>query len=178
MLVWPLATCRCLLEKKWHFPRWHRTCCSGRGAGASLGAWLASCLFLRHPMRWAITHLLYPHQCPWCPWFCHFTSAEHFPQRADGATEGPWGSLASMCYWLAPWETGCLGVEIKGWSAAGNQFMPSWMPTVNAHSHPRIIITCAVTADWRVSMDWPSSIFIHTSDKNTDDLLHFFGGGF
>jgi len=130
---------------------------------------------LRHPMWSAITHLLEPPQCPWCPWLCLFTSAQHFPQTADSATEGPWGSLASsMCYLLVPRETGCLGVETKSWSEAGNWFMPFWMPTVNKHSHPWTIIICAVTAHWRVSMDWPSSIFIHTFDKNTDDFSYIY----
>lgn len=55
-------------------------CCNFWDAGASLGAWAASRLFPRHSMWSALPHLLYPHRCHCCLWFCHVTCAEHFPQ--------------------------------------------------------------------------------------------------
>lgn len=97
------------------------TCCSKLwDSGASLEAWVDSCLFLGHFLWSAITPLLYPHCCHCCSWFRYLTSAEHFPQRGDEVTEGLKGSWVSVCHSLVPQEIFHLGVEIKSWSETGN----------------------------------------------------------
>lgn len=130
LLVWPLATCRCLVWKGEAFLQddtihW----CSK--------SWeLESCLllFLGDFIWLVITHPLIPHHCHCCLWLCHLRLLSTFPQRIAWAIEGLWGSLALLCYLLVPWEKGHLGVETKHWREDGNSFIPLWA-TVGRAKH-------------------------------------------
>lgn len=165
--LWQLASAG--LERSGIFQDDTIICCSEFwDSGASLGAWVDSCLFPGHCMWPAATHLLSYCHCHCYSWFCHLMAAEHFsPSRRSHGRAGR--VTASVCYLLVPWETGRLGVEIKSRSEAGNSFVPFRVPSVNTFSHPWITIICCHSR-LKGFCGLASSVFIYTFDKNTDDF--------